>query len=78
MFEDLIRKNRKPKLDCPYCNSAAIMHYGLNEYRSHYGKGDIYEYDQRSYCMLCGKLWTISYDAMMNISEIEDGGCTHV
>ncbi len=78
MFEDLIIEIREAKKDCPYCNSIVVVHYGLEEYRNDHGKGPIYEYDQRSCCMQCGKLWTISYDNKMNILKIEDGGYTRV
>ncbi len=70
MFEDLIKERKEAKKDCPYCNSVAVVHYGLEEYRNDCGKGSIYEYDQRSYCTKCGKLWTVSYDSKMNILKI--------
>jgi len=72
MFEDLINKRKKPKLDCPFCKSIVVVHYGLNEHHRDYGKGNIYAYNQRSYCMKCNKKWFITYDDKMNIRKIND------
>lgn len=78
MFEDLIRKNRELKKDCPYCSSVVVVHYRLNEHRTEYGKGTIYAYTQGSYCMKCDKKWTIDYDDKMNITKLNEGDTCYV
>lgn len=70
MFEDLIRENGKPKTDCPNCSSVAVMHYNLEKHYD-YKRKYIQGYWQTSYCIKCGKKWSIKYDSKMNIKEID-------